>query len=91
MEYLQQFDYQIFMYDGMLTEMGRSFGEENCKDYICRCLDTADLFLKNGGSKTELTEVVDKYIKIYENETDWVLNDLEMDFLRKLRGLIEKI
>lgn len=91
MEYLKQFDYQIYMYDGMLTEMGRSFGEENCNDYICRCLDTANLFLKAGGSKSELTETVDKYIKIYENETDWLLNDLELVFLHKLKGLVEKI
>lgn len=91
MNYLQDFDYQIYMYDGMLTEMGRWFGEENCNDYICKCLDTADLFIKNGGSKSELTEIVDKYIKIYENESDWELNDLELDFLRKLHGLIDKI
>jgi len=91
MNYLEEFELKIYMYDGMITEMGRDFAEENSNDYICRCLDTADMHLKNGGSKEELLDVVQKYINVYSNETDWELNDIEMDFLNKLRGLIDKI
>ncbi len=91
MDYLKDFDYAIYMYDGMLTETGGWFGREHCNDYICKCLDTADIHLKNGGTRAELIETVDKYIRVYEKETDWELNDLELDFLRKLKGLVAKI
>ncbi|MCD7891159.1 MAG: hypothetical protein LUG26_05150 [Ruminococcus sp.] len=91
MDYLQDFDLQIYMYDGMLTEMGRGFAEENCNDYICRCLDTADLYLKNGGKKINLVRTINKYIDAYEDEKDWQYIDLELDFLHKLRGLVHKI
>lgn len=91
MDYLKQFEYQIYMYDGILTEMGRDFGEENGKDYICRCLDTADLYLAQNGGKDELNKIIDKYIGIYQDESEWELCDLMMSFLKNLKGLIDKI
>jgi hypothetical protein len=91
MDFLNDFELKIYMYDGMITEMGRDFAQENCKDYICKCLDSADLVLKNNGSRDDLIRIIDKYISVYSNESDWELNDLEMDFLTKLRGLVAKI
>lgn len=90
MNYLEDFERLILLYDGMLIETGGSFGRGKLGDeYEGKCLETAKKFIVAAGTKRELLFVIDKYILQYKDEKEWKYLDLEMSFLNSLKEKTE--
>lgn len=93
MNYLEDFERYIALYDGMLIETGGLFakGKLGCDDYEEKCLETARKYILVGGTRKELLYVIDKYILQYKDDKGWVYLDLEMSFLNRLKKKTENL
>lgn len=91
MDYLDLFERNIELYDGMLVETGGSFGRGKLggDQYENKCLDIALKYMENGGSKESILDIIDRCIEQYEAETEWLYWHLEMAFLNSLRDKIQ--
>lgn len=90
MDYLNDFERHIALYDGMLIETGGSFGAGKLggDQYVDKCLKVAENYLTDGGRKECLLDLIDRYISQYEDEINWKYLNMEMTFLNNLRDLI---
>lgn len=91
MEYLEKFEWNISLVDGMLIETGGKFAESKLYDYINYCLEIAKKYYQDKKEKTELLKIVDFYIILYKNETSWKYYHYEMTFLNTLKTKIEQL
>lgn len=93
MNYLEDFERHISLYDGMLIETGGSFGKGKLSGdkYEGKCLEIARKYILAGGTRRELLFVIDKYILQYKDDKEWIYLDLEMTFLNRLKEKTEKL
>lgn len=93
MNYLEDFERHISLYDGMLIETGGSFGKGKLggDKYEGECLEIARKYILAGGDKRELLFVIDNYILLYKDDKEWKFFDLEMSFLNRLKEKTEKL
>lgn len=75
----------IDSYDEMLIETGGNFGRGKLggDKYVGNCCKVAKEYILEGGNVEEVLSYLDEKIQFYKEETEWILQDLELKFLQE--------